>query len=329
VHAMSIKNFRERSPLLIGIISLLALAAGTTFAFSIDKLPALKQAYEIKAEFADAAGLVAENQVRVAGIKVGTVSNIELDGTKVLVTMEIENGIDIPTDAFAEIKLATILGTKFVDIESKGGEPYLGSGDLIPLDATAIPYEIYQASNQGTNVLEDLDGDALNAALQELAKLVRVSKDEVGSALAGLNDLGQGLNEREDELESLLANANDLTGLLSDEGDEINQLIVSSDEVLGSLARKRETLQSLLESTKIMSGQLAGVLRGNRENVDEILTKLHNALVVLDRNVEHLDVAFEYSGPSSRYFGSIFTHGRWGDIFTCGLIISPSCGGSP
>jgi phospholipid/cholesterol/gamma-HCH transport system substrate-binding protein len=324
-----VKNFRERSPLLIGIISILALAAGTTFAFSIDKLPALKRTFEVKAEFADAAGLTAENQVRVAGIKVGTVSKIELNGDRVLVTMDIENGIQIPQDSFAEIKLATILGTKFVDIEAKGGTPYMESGALIPLEETAIPYEIYEASNQGTNVLEDLDGDALNAMLKELAKLVRVSKDEVGAALSGLNELGEGLNQREDELESLLANAQDLTGVLSDEGEEINRLIASSDEVLGSLARKRETLQSLLEATKVMSGELAGVLRGNRENVDQILTKLHRALVVLDRNVEHLDVALEYAGSSSRYFGSIFTQGRWGDIFSCGLIIAPVCAGSP
>ena len=323
---MSVKNFRERSPILIGIISILALAAGTTFAFSIDKLPALKQAYEIQAEFRDAAGLVAENQVRVAGIKVGTVSELELDGDKVVVTMEIDNGTHIPDDAFAEIKLATILGTKFVDIEAKGGGPFLESGDVIGLENTAIPYEIYQAANQGTGVLEELDGPALNDALVELTKLVNVSKDELGEALAGLNELGTGLNEKQDDLRSLLSNANDLTDLLADEGDEINELIVSSDRVLGSLARKREEVQSLLESTKLMSGQLAGLLRNNRANVDSILTKLHRALVVLDRNVEHLDVAFEYSGPSSRYFGSIFQQGRWGDIFSCGLIISPSCG---
>ena len=86
--------------------------------------------------------------------------------------MEIENGIEIPEDAFAEIKLATLLGTKFVDIEAKGGGPYLEDGDLIPLENTSIPYEIYQARNQGTNVLEDLDGPALNSALVELTKLI-------------------------------------------------------------------------------------------------------------------------------------------------------------
>lgn len=326
---MSIKNFRERSPVLIGIISILAIAAGTLFAFSIDKFPALKSAFEIQGEFRDAAGLKVENQVRVAGIKVGTVSDIELVGDKVLVTMEIDNGTEIPKDAFAEIKLATILGTKFVDLEAKGGAPYMEDGDLISLEDTSIPYEIYQASNQGTNILEDLDGAALNDALVELTKLVNTSKDELGAALSGLNELGSGLNAKKEDIRSLLANANDLTDLLADEGDEINNLIVSSDAVLSSLAQKREEVQSLLEATKLMSGQLAGLLKDNRQNVDEILQKLHNALVVLDRNVEHLDVALEYAGASSRYFGSVFSQGRWGDIFSCGLIVSTSCAGEP
>ena len=47
------------------------------------------------------------------------------------------------------------------DIEAKGGAPYLEEGALIPLERTTVPYEIYQASNQGTNVIEDLDGDRL------------------------------------------------------------------------------------------------------------------------------------------------------------------------
>jgi phospholipid/cholesterol/gamma-HCH transport system substrate-binding protein len=324
---MGVKTFRERSPLLIGIISLLGLAAGTTFSFYINELPFIEQAYDIKAEFKDAAGLNSENQVRVAGIKVGTVEDVELAGDRVLVTMSIDNTTDIPKDAFAEIKLATLLGTKFVDIEAKGGGPFLEEGDTIPMESTATPYEIYQASNQGTEVLEDLDGEALNAMLEELTKLVRVAKDEVRFALEGFNELGRGLTDKQDELRQLLAGAEDLTGLLSDEGDELVRLIDASNDVLGTLATKREEVQSLLAATRQMSGELADILRDNRQNVDSILTDLHGALVVLERNVKHLDMAFEFAGPSTRYFGSVFTQGRWGDIFPCALIFSSECGG--
>lgn len=322
---MSVKNFRERSPAIVGIISIVAIAAMTTFAFFIDRIPALKQAYEVKAEFADAAGVTAENQVRVAGIKVGTVSEVELRDDHVLVTMEIDNGTEIPADAFAEIKLATLLGTKFVDLEAKGGEPFLEDGDVIPLEKTTVPYEIYQASNQGTNVLEDLDGEALNEMLVELTELTKVTQDEVGFALEGLNDLGTGLTQKDEELRSLLSGSRELTALLSDEGDNLVRLIDASNDVLGSLARKRENLQSLLAVTKDMAGTVTAVLRENRGNLDSILADLHRALVVLEANVQHLDMAFEYAGPSARYFGSIFTQGRWGDIYSCALVLSGSC----
>lgn len=324
---MSTKNFRERSPVIVGILSIFAIAAGTTASFFIDRISFVNQAYEISAEFADGAGVNAENQVRVAGIKVGIVKSIELAGDRVLITMEIDNGTEIPNDADAEIKLATLLGTKFIDIEAKGGGPYLEDGDMIPLERTSVPYEIYQASNQGTNVLEGLDGPALNKMLVELTKVTRIAKEEVGEALSGLNELGSGLNSKEEELRSLLAGANDLTGVLSDEGPDIVRLIDSSNKVLGSIARKREKVQSLLAVTNEMAASLTDLIHDNRGNLDSILTDLHKALVVLDKNVKHIDMALEYAGPSSRYFGGIWQQGRWGDIYSCAVLLAGSCEG--
>ena len=322
---MSIKTFRERSPIVVGILSIIGIAGATTFSFFLDRMPFVKQAYDITAEFADAAGLNADNQVRVAGIKVGTVKDIQLVKDRVIITMEIDNGTEIPKDANAELKLATILGTKFIDIEATGGGPYLEDGDTIPLENTETPYEIYQAANQGTGVIEDLDGEALNDLLVELTTLTRVAKDEVGEALEGLNELGAGLNARNEDLRSMLSGANDLTKLLADEGDEINRLIDSSNNVLGYLSQKREELQSLLESTRFMAANLTDVLQDNRTEVDQILDRLHGALKVLADNVEHVDMALEYAGPSSKYFGSILIQGPWADIYSCALVLSNSC----
>jgi phospholipid/cholesterol/gamma-HCH transport system substrate-binding protein len=322
---MSTKNFRERSPVLIGILSIIGISIGMFLSFSIDKLPFIKQAYEVEADFANAAGLSSENQVRVAGIKVGTVSDIQLLEDRVRVTLEIENGIEIPEDAFAEIKLATILGTKFVEVEGKGGGPFLEDGDHIPMERTAVPYEIYQAANQGTGVLEGLDGEALNASLRELANVVNITREELGDALAGLNNLGASLNANDADLTSLLAESNKLTRFLADEGDELVRLIDSSNTVLETLVDQRDEIQSLLASTQFMTERLTTLLRNNRGNIDVIVARLNRALGVLERNVEHLDVALEYVGPSSRYFGKVFSQGRWGDIYDCVVILTESC----
>ncbi len=322
---MSVKNFRERSPILIGILSIIGITIGMGLAFSVDKLPFVKQAYEIEAEFANAAGLKAENQVRVAGIKVGTVKSIDLEKDRVVVVMEVDNGTEIPDDTFAEIKLATILGTKFVEIDGKGGPPFLAAGDRIPIERTAVPYEIYQASNEGTGVLEGLDGPALNDMLRELATLVNRTRDELGSALSGLNDLGASLNSKQDELRSLLSETDELTGFLADEGDEIVELVDASNVVLQTLVEERDEIQSLLDTTQFTAKELTELLKNNRGNIEKILTRLTNALDVLANNVEHLDVALEYAGSSSRYFGKVFSQGRWGDIYECAIILTEPC----
>ena len=161
--------------------------------------------------------------------------------------------------------------------------------------------------------------------LVELTKLTKISQEEIGQALEGLNELGAGLSAKDEDLRSLLSGANDLTDLLSDECDEIVRLIDSSNAVLGSLARKREEVQSLLATTNIMARDVTALVRENRGNLDSILGDLHRALVVLSQNVQHLDQALEYAGPSSRYFGSVFTQGPWGDIYTCAIILSETC----
>ena len=294
---MSIKNFRERPPALIGILSIIGITVFMTFSFFINRLPFINQSYEVKAEFANAAGIQKENQVRVAGIKVGQVKSIEIDGTKVLVTLEIENGIEIPEDAGAQIKLATLLGTKFVAINGVGGGgPFMEDGATIPLEKTSVPYEIYQASSQGTDVVAKLDGDALNNLLVKLTEVVRSARTDVGHALEGLNELGGQLNAKEADFKALMAGADDLTKLLSDEGDEIVALIDSSNDVLSALAQQREEIQSLLESAKIMSADLTEVLQENRGNVDSILADLDSALTVLEGNIDDIDMALEVRG---------------------------------
>jgi phospholipid/cholesterol/gamma-HCH transport system substrate-binding protein len=322
---MAVRNFRERSPLLIGIASLIAIAMGVTGAFFVDRVPFIKQAYKIQAEFADAAGLAPENQVRVAGIKVGVVRGVELAGDRVLATLEIDNDIEISRNAFAEIKLSTLLGTKFIDVQGSGSGELLEDGDVIPLERTAVPFEIHQAQTQGTDLLEDVDGEALNEMFTTLVEVTREAKDEIGHALAGLHELGQGLSDRQTELRSMLQNADDLTRLLADEGDTLVRLIDSSNEVLASLAGKREELQSLLEATKHMAGEVTAVVRENRGDLDSVLNRLHRALIVLERNVDDIDMAMRFAGPSSRYFGSVFTQGRWGDIYSCALIFTGMC----
>jgi hypothetical protein len=73
-----VKPFRERNPILVGVISVAVLVAAMLFALSLNRLTFLRGVYTVKADFADASGLTPDNEVRVAGLKVGKVDSVEL-----------------------------------------------------------------------------------------------------------------------------------------------------------------------------------------------------------------------------------------------------------
>jgi ribonuclease J len=109
-------SFPERRPAVIGIVSILIIAAGTTLAFSVNRFQGLRGVYEVSADLTDAAGLQSGNEVRIAGVKVGRVTKVRLTDDAARVTMEIASDIRIPQETTLEVKLKTLLGQKFINL---------------------------------------------------------------------------------------------------------------------------------------------------------------------------------------------------------------------
>nr|MBA2599551.1 MCE family protein [Actinomycetota bacterium] len=90
------RSFRERSPLVVGLLSLVLIAAGVGLAFSINRFEGLRGVYTLSADLQDAAGLQPGNEVRVAGVKVGQVKSLRLAPGAARVIMEVERDVRIP-----------------------------------------------------------------------------------------------------------------------------------------------------------------------------------------------------------------------------------------
>ncbi len=111
------KTFRERRPWLVGLISIALITIGMVLAFSVNRFEGLRGVYSISADLQDAAGLVPGNEVRVAGVKVGNVKAIELTADAARIRMEIEEDVQIPVETRLVVKLKTLLGQKFIDLQ--------------------------------------------------------------------------------------------------------------------------------------------------------------------------------------------------------------------
>ncbi|HEX5597664.1 MAG TPA: MlaD family protein, partial [Micromonosporaceae bacterium] len=144
-----LKPFRERNPLVLGAAGLAFLLALVLAAFHVEDLPLIGGGQTYRAGFRDASGLASGNEVRIAGVKVGTVTDVELargpDGPYVRVSFRISDGdVKLGRETGATIRIKTVLGLKYLALAPAGGGR-LAEGEEIPLSRTASPLDVVAA----------------------------------------------------------------------------------------------------------------------------------------------------------------------------------------
>src|SRR5690348_11634814 len=127
--------FRERNPVKVGAVSLIVLFAFILIAFKAESLPLIGGGDTYYAAFTDSSGLKPNDEVRIAGVRVGKVTAVDLDGDHVKVTFRISSGAKFGADTNAEIKVKTLLGAMFLALDPKGSGQ-LAKGATIPTSRT-------------------------------------------------------------------------------------------------------------------------------------------------------------------------------------------------
>lgn len=331
------RSFRERSPWLVGTISLIAILLGLGLAFSINKFQALRGVYAISADLEDAAGLRSGNEVRVAGVRVGQVTGIELTSSSARVEMEIASDIELPTETTVEVKLKTLLGQKFIDLQipegmvDGPGASILGVGDVIPMDQTTIPFDIYQAATEGTSALEEIDKDALRDLLDVMAGTFEGSGDELRRALVGLDEVGRTLGEKSPQITRLLKNLKEVTGTLDAGGADLGGVLDRSAEVLGTLASNRSAISSLLVATEDLGRDLGTLIQVARGSLQLGVSDLDSLLAAAEEELGSLEKALSEIAISQRLFAAPGGFGRFVEGNACAVTTADTCvpDGSP
>lgn len=333
-------SFRERRAWLVGISCIVLIAAGVAGAFSINKLQGLRGVYSLSAYVSDAAGLRAGNEVRVAGVKVGTVKRVELDPDAARVDMEIQDDVRIPLESSLEVKLKTLLGQKFVDLQmprayveaaSAGDDPdsatdgYFEAGAVIPLDQTSVPFEIYEAANEGTAVLAKIDKKALRKLIEVLDETVGASKEELGRALDAVGDAGDVLARNSAPLKRLLRQSAALTGTLSESGSDIDGILLRSAGVLEVLAQRRATISSLLGATEDLSRSLGLLIRASKGSIEVGTADLNSILVLASGELETIERGLAELGTAQEMFGQPLRFGRFVEGHICSITTADTC----
>lgn len=306
------KAFSDRNPVRLAIFGLVGVALLLVVVFRFNQLPLVGNAgTPYVAQFSDASGLVPGEPVLVAGIKVGTVTSITLNGTHVDVAFTVTDA-ELGNATTASIEVKSLLGQHDLAL-TPAGSGVLPRNGVIPLARTATPVNIVPAFERLTRETQKIDRAQVAAAFEALATTLRTTAPHMRSTLEGLSRLSLTISSRDEEIQRLLARAKDVSGVVAARDNDLAQLLTSTNSVLDTLEDRRETIRQIITGASQLSEQLIGLVNDNRAELKPALTKLNRVLAVLRKNEKQLDETLTYGALYAREFTNVGGSGRWFD----------------
>ncbi|ETA66437.1 MCE family protein [Haloechinothrix halophila] len=313
------KPFQQRNPIPIAIIGVVLIALGLVAAMNSDELPLIGSGTVYTAEFEEAAGLKDGDEVRVAGIKVGKVKDVELDGNVVLVSFYVKDTWMGDTTR-AGIKLKDLLGQKFLAVEPSGGE-VLDPSETIPNARTTSPFDVLEAFRGLSETTDAIDVNQLAKSFDVISKTFGGTSDEIKGALNGLSQLSDTIAKRDTQLSNLLENTRQISQTLADRDAQLVKLMKDGNVLLAELSKRKAAISSLLQGIQQLAVQLNGLVDDNKAQLQPVLKDLDRLTGMLHRNREALGEGIETFAPFVRQFNNTLGNGRWFDNYICGLLL--------
>ncbi|MGW5716586.1 MCE family protein [Amycolatopsis sp. NPDC003865] len=317
------KSFQKRNPVPIALVGIAVLALGFIAALNSDDLPVIGGGTTYSAEFSEASGLQKDNDVRVAGVKVGKVSDIELDGASVKVSFKVKDAW-LGDRTSAAIKIKTLLGQKYLSLDPQG-EGSLNPGTAIPRDRTMAPYDVLDAFRGLSQTVDNIDTKQLAQSFDTISQTFANTPQDVKGALSGLSKLSDTIASRDEQLSNLLANTREVSQTLVDRDAEVQKLLTDGNKLLDELSKREDAITSLLNGSRELATQLQGLIDDNDKQLDPVLTSLDQLTSMLQRNQDSLADGIKKFAPFIRVFTNTIGNGRWFDNYICGLLL-PSMG---
>jgi phospholipid/cholesterol/gamma-HCH transport system substrate-binding protein len=301
----------------LGVITIVVMALVSAATFNLSKFPGFRGT-TYYAEFSDASGLHKGNVVQVGGIRAGRVTNVDLSGSKVVVSFEVDGGVDLGSEPAASIEVYNLLGEKYLNVKPSSG-PDLKSGSTIPLDRTNAAYDIVGVFSDLTDTTEAINTTNLSKALNVVAGTLDDAAPEVKESFRGIARLSQSVASRDAELQSLFKSSQQVSKVLAARSNDIVDLMKNSDLVFKELVKRKQAIHELLVNARLMAKELRGVAADNQAQIGPALQQVQGLLGTLVQRKNQLKAVLHNLGPYVSILSNIIGTGPWFDAYASNL----------
>ncbi len=267
----------------IGLMGIIVLLIVVGVGQSFTGVPVLFARPSYYGQFTDSGGLNKGDKVRIAGMDVGRIEALTIDGDHIVMKFSIGTNT-IGTESRLAIRTDTILGKKVLEIETRGNQP-LRPGSTLPLGQSTTPYQIYDAFFDVTRAATGWDIDTVKQSLHVLSETIDQTYPHLSAALDGVAKFSDTIGKRDEQIKHLLAQANQVASVLGDRSEQVDRLLVNANTLVAAFEERGRAIDALLGNISSFSVQVQGLINDN-PNLNHVLEQLRTISQIL---VEHKD----------------------------------------
>jgi virulence factor Mce-like protein len=238
----------------------------------------------ITAYFTTATAVYPGDEVRVSGVKVGSITSIQPEGTQAKMTLDVDRDVAIPADAKAVIVAQNLVAARYVQLAPayRSSGPTMPDGAVIPVERTAIPVEWDEVKAQLMRLATDL-GPTSQVSSTSVARFIDSAADALGGngdklrqTLAQLSGVGRILADGSGNIVDIIKNLQTFVTALRDSNTQIVQFGDRLATLTSVVNDSRSNLDAALTDLSVAVGDVQRFIAGSRDQTAEQIQRLTN-----------------------------------------------------
>lgn len=267
-----------------------------------------------KAEFTDATGVVKGDDIRIAGVKVGSVKSIDIyQRTHAMVTFSVMKDATVTRSSTATVRYRNLVGQRYISLtQGVGNTSMLPENDTIPLSRTQPALDLTVLFNGFKPLFAALTPSDVNKLSYEIVQTFQGEGNNVEALLTNTSSITQTLASRDKLIGALINNLNDALTTVSSRSGELNSLITRLREFIGGLKGDRQAILGSLDGISNLSEQTASLVTGVRpqfvkdvRHLRKVAGNINQGRGEVDRALQVLPIKLNKLGRTAIY-GSFF-----------------------
>jgi phospholipid/cholesterol/gamma-HCH transport system substrate-binding protein len=289
----------------------------------------LDRKFSYKAIFSDVTGLNKGDDIRIAGVRIGQVDEIEVHDTRYArVTFSIDADQVLEESTHATIRYRNLAGNRYIALtEGTGSKDRLHHNATIPLAQTAPALDLGVLFNGFKPLFAALSPNDVNTFANEVIKILQGEGGTVESLLARTASLTTTLADKDKVIGDLISNLTDLLQVVSDRQQNFSALLINLQKFVSGLSQDIQPILDTLGNINALNTKTAGLLHQGRAPLKQDLDRLRTLSTTLNDTQAIWVKTLQFMPTKLQTLGRTATYGSWFNFYLCrfsGNVVLPA-----